>query len=605
MISCSNTDLDMSVSDWSRAVLAMGCAMGLLACSSTVSTATTVQPGQRSAAARAAAERGSDLFPSAARIEELLAGSAGSTATTNPALEVSMQSESWRLTGVLPDTIGSSTRAPRSEDEYAVARTMGVDAFAVALDCMAEQAAYYRAQYDGDLPRALTAFMALRCGSTDDRASLIIEPGRGVWAGRSTVTGSADSSRAFQTILRLAGANPADMQIGYWSGNAGGRDWTVVAMSHRDGRIDPMPMAVNGTEVRITGSLPSRYRSVSGAITWGGLEARDCRRDDSVRLPQFAMTCPVNSSDDMAVVTVAAFERGEILGSSVAQAMLSPSGTPPLLFEISAVERGELWSATTGYTNQRVHQFVNALRQRNGLPDVAYLAEQSTVNDGLLPYMIDDAFIEAQEGDATDIRNTATIAAMAGHRVPGEIIGMDFTIEYAMGQGPVKGFFSGLQLDAHLRDVLLSPDVDAIAVASRQIDNRTAIMVSSFEYYEDTDLAAEQTRFLERVNRAREANGNRPLVEPNEQIVELMNAAGGSLAIGEYTVEEVMQIVANYASNILNASVHVYIQRAPDMDEIEIPEQLLRNRSRAAVNVSSHAEPGTNWRQYVVTFITW
>jgi hypothetical protein len=595
----------MSMSTWSRAIVALGFLATTVGCSSTVSTAPAVQPGGQSAAAREAEERGSDLFPSESRIDELMAGSAVSSSTANPALNVVAQTVTWRLTGALPSSVDGSTRLPRTDDEQAFARLVQVAELSTALSCMAEQTAYYHASHGDQAPQALEAFMALRCGATDDRAWTMVEEGGGIWAGRGSAAAGSEFSRSLQRSLEQAGMRGSGVRAGYWSGTAGGRTWTVTAFSNAETRVDPLPMAVSGSEVRVSGNVPSRYRSVNAAITYGEFEARPCRRDDNVRLPQFAVVCPVNRGDAMAVVSVGGFERGELLGHSIAQVMVSPTGTAPAVFEISELERGELWAATTGYTNQRVQQFVNALRRRHGLAEVVYLPEQSTVADAMLPYMVDDAFVNAQGGDPTDIRNTATLAVMAGTRVPSEIVGMDFSIEYVWADGPVQGFFSSLQLDPQMRQSLLSPDADAFAVASRQIDGRSVIMVSAFHYYEAGNIAEEQQRFLDRINTARAANGNRPLEEPSPQILELMNAAGGSLAIGEYTVDEVLQIVANYASTILSADVRVSLQRAPDMDEIEIPEQLLRGRSRAAVNVSSHTEPGTNWRQYVVTFLTW
>lgn len=555
----------------------------------------------RSAAAQREFESGSDWLPAADSIEEMRStGRATSVADGWSEPSAVALRASWEMTGQIPSEFGITPANNLTSIEETLDALRNADATEQAR-CVAEHYARYEAEFDEGPSGAAGSFIERRCGLTS--TGVYVRPIDDGNAASATFLATMLSNRSF---FDQSDSREIHLQVGEWQGEINGVAERRLAISIDVLEIEPGAIAIRGDSIRVEGRAPRALAGISGQVTRGPWDAGYCTRDERVRMPRFALDCELDGSDELAVIDVIGFEPNELLGSSFASVMVSPSGDSPAVLHISDLETGELYAQTTGTVEERVVAFANALRRAAGRPPLEFLPEQSEVNNDLLPLVINSA-TEAKERDLeeSEVRNIATIAALAGHRVPTTILDSDLVFEPLTATSAGLGFFAEFQFDPSARMALMSENLNGIAVATHGENTGTTLLVTTFGYFVPQNMAAVQQRFIDRINEARAAEGNRPLVDPNDRLATLLNAAGGSLEIGEYTTQEVLNIVAREASSILGSSVHVYMAHTGNLDAFEVPSNLITGSRRAAVNVSTRAEPQTNWRRYTVLYVTW
>jgi hypothetical protein len=552
--------------------------------------------GGSGAARPESTSRANSEFPSSSEIEDMMRTAPMQSRGGFGDAERS-RARFWSLEGLLPASAGSTEIASRTPWQVSAKEAFPRTLLTDELTCAAEQFARYHGEHREAASGALRDFILLRCGAASENVSVGLSwldnsDANSFW-GRNGATVMADRSAGHQ--------DSPDNRMGVWVGDVGGRVYFAMAHEAPEAHLDPVPFAVTGTTVRVQGRLLSNYDRIGAYVTQGEWDANLCTVDESVSLPEFAVDCDVNRNDPMTTVALYGWRRGRFLGSQLSRVLVSPRGMLPSEFEIRDLNDGSAWGATTGSVAQRITQLVNVVRSEADREPIELLPEQSDVNERLMPMVINRSDSSQSERAADD----ASLAVLAGHRVPERIVDAGLVIRSVQQQNLGTGFLSSLEFDPSARAALLAESTNSLAVGHSAQDAYDAVFISSYSYFVPENLDRLEERFIERVNAARRAAGDDDLRPPPEGMRVLMQAAGGSLAINEYTVTEVQQIVAQRASAVLGTSVRVYVQFAENIDDLPLPPQLLAGRTRAAVDVSSYASPTTNWASYIVIFLVW
>lgn len=506
-----------------------------------------------------------------------------------------------RVEGTTPVNFGRSpTNAPT--DLVTVVRQQVPGAtFTEQLNCFAEQSAAFLSMHEAWPTPPVRHFMALRCGADTTALSGRARFWSGIYSDSELARVRAGATDEIAEVLSELSA-PDRNDLGIYFGLQG--DMAVLTIYERlsEASVDPQPMAAGPRDtVRVTGSVRANAHRIEAAVTFGESGYRSCDVDTSVALPSFAVECPVNRTDTLAVVDVASFRRNRLLGSSEVSVALSPSGTLPDEWSFDAGSSYSAWNAATGSPRERFLQVVNAVRRDAGLGAVTLIDAQSDQIDALAPLMVAS---RAGHDDATvDQIALSVLAGLEVSQVLGDSSIMVMPNDGELGAG--ADWLADLPFDPSSRALLLDPDIDAIAVGSGSWGGDGEIIASSYTYFDPigTDVVLEG--LTARIDEARADRGFDSMDRPSASVQRYTATAAAEIAEGRRSPRSATSLLATKIVNATGAAVRYSVQYVQTPDDIDIPEEYLTRRARGSYAVAPYQVEGSNWAWYVVIFTSW
>jgi hypothetical protein len=494
----------------------------------------------------------------------------------------------------------------------------GSDARATAgMTCVARQLAEFMGLY-GVMPSfGLQEFVLARCGSLVGRGDFRVR--------RFTIDlGKRKASepavrRMIQDALDRrpeppAGAPadaptvdaPAPMMYGAWyDGDALGGLLVVAHGTNRLG-VEPFPMSAGGRDhVRVAGRKPSGVEAISGYVTAGDGDYLRCSpAPDAPRgTDQFALVCPVRSTDAWALVDLVTLERRRVLASKAMTLFVSPDGSLTSKYATRPFREGERSDATS---LRRVVDAINELRTGVGLPELILAASQSEEMAGLLPHYL-AASADPARGEQAD---AVALAFLAGRKVDHVVVDasfLHFTVD--AGDAASTGRMLAQQaMSPMARSTLLDAEAQSLAIGIQKNTTSGAIAFV-LATYEHPDIEGQVVREAQLYDALNEARGGRSL----SRVRQLEDAASRAIldqgmAGLEHGAGPDAQgpIVQQQLDELHRRSFGYSLQGLSDggVDDVEWPLQLLElDEVQVAIRVGYYRPEGTNWAHELVLVV--
>ncbi|RDV37699.1 hypothetical protein DV096_11295 [Bradymonadaceae bacterium TMQ3] len=535
-------------------------------------------------------------LPDAQKVRELAAAPA-------PAFDISelagpMAVERWELVAPLPTTIGhtplTSTK-PWEQGFAALVNDTDNTVRSEASACVARQYGHYYAENERWPDQELRTFIAARCGWIGGdfaTTGLRITDNRSL---DQIAAQFSDHMTSFLESSRKAIDGPMDAALNIE--RIGDATIATMVAAERTVTLKPRPITFDerGTiEGRVEGP---RYNHVQAYIGEGSLSARVCERDPAARFPNFRFHCGGDSQTEpqgRAYVELTLDVRDQLFSELGGTTLLVSD--PSDLRYVSATAAVPTTSEGTTSTERLAAQ-INAFRERSKLTPVAFSQPQSKTLGELLPHML-----AAHNDDDEDLFSRLTLAAIAGWDIGSPILSGDFTMRVTAHNDPVRTMAT-LLTSPSARHMLFNADLSHIAMASSQDNGATSLLLSGYKRV--PGLTGEQLveRALNTLNTAREAAGNRPVIDSGnyQQAATLLS---GAVAQGKGTPTEATDRITRAMSRNLETEVLWWTLATDNLDDFSIPDALITARAlRATVFAAPYQHPDDPWSIYRVVIM--
>ena len=280
----------------------------------------------------------------------------------------------WRLTGPLPDEFGSIPYAASVESKWdGMLRDVAVRGSlspTLGMNCLAREIGVFYLR-NKELPAAsLRRFMAGRCGAPfGDPTIWNMED----WAVPIIVTEKElfDEWKALLQVELLRLGKQGPQVAGVWFGRNGDRAALLAVSAEPAAALAPTSMFPDGRgEVVVRGQLREKVERIEAMVTQGRYGYADCIQDNRVKLPDFAIHCPVATRDPRARIEAIAFKRGRLHGETFVDVLVRPNRSPADEYTTPA-------HLPISVDSLPLVEQINVIRSQAGLPPVKVASEQN------------------------------------------------------------------------------------------------------------------------------------------------------------------------------------------------------------------------------------
>jgi hypothetical protein len=463
-----------------------------------------------------------------------------------------------------------------------------------ALNCAARETARFYADHQAFPDSALQGYLSLRCGSS-------VEALRVSALGRELVQGESDeealaslSGQLGETIDPMRGGPSTLLGIGFASSS--GHVAVALVSGDSQAKLAHFTPLVEGDSYTLTGRTRVAADTLVGVVTHGATGVRLCQPDRSLRLPDFRLVCPIAADDQQARLSVMVTERGRVLMTTVAEALLVRSNEAGLQYQASSVGTVTATNDDAAFRTALV-EGLNAVRSEAGLKPLKLEPNQSTVNKRV----VGQFFKNSISGD-NQSADLIALGVMAGWNVRGAIkTGGLIPGMVAQGNSPAR--FLGLLLnDPAGRWVLLEPDISSVAVGARVLKpTGMTALITTYAFFDSLDHAADEDAVFEQLARVRTQNG---LSAPTRLRASEVQQTLSKVATGASTTEEALPEAMQGVSQRLQSGVTGYVLETNTLNYLTFPDEFLQPEPlNVAVGVTHYKAPGAAWAQYALIFI--
>jgi hypothetical protein len=376
----------------------------------------------------------------------------------------------------------------------------------------------------------------------------------------------------------------------------------MVAYGTRNAIVDPMVTVPNEDgRVEIRGEILDRLTGVEGLVNQGRFGVATCDARDDVKLPQFHLSCPVDSEDDQARLTVAYSQPERLLQRSAFSMLVWPGGRTTDTYRVPRYV-GEHPMLSSEKANEDFVYLLNDVRRQAGLAPLELDARQSEVANELAPHFISSIF----ERSSPVVADLVVLGMMAGWYVDGIVESGDFASSWVLRTNDLGRLLSMALERPTSRDTLLDPDARRIAVGTLvDVEQGQESMAAIFGTYslfstEQHDALAKQV--VEKVESERRARGYAP-AELLDDLAGACRLAAAQVHAGADT-SDAMNGLLRLSAGILKRPVSGWIAEVRDIDDLQIPvEYVSRPELGLAVSVTHKREEGEPWGRYVVMLV--
>jgi hypothetical protein len=247
-----------------------------------------------------------------------------------------------------------------------------------------------------------------------------------------------------------------------------------------------------------------------------------------------------------------------------------------------------------------VIQQLNRVRKMARLPEVTLAAAESASATKLAPYYFSAAFGSGDPKQADLI----ALGLLAGWDVGGMIRGASLMSSLTPTLDAGRWLTAALETPVG-RYTLLAPDIEQIACGPMVLDQASAIgaVVTGYRFHHGIDHTSDVNMLLNRVVQTRRRMGL-PAPQRLGVIAAAMTEQLAAVREGRKAPQDALQQVLQHASTSYEMAMRGYVIEASSLDELEIPEDVLRQPLLALdIGVTHHKAQGAAWAQYTILVV--
>ncbi len=546
---------------------------------------------------RAGPSRPSVVFPPQGELDKLPSLPAPADAFALEAAAV----DHWSPAANVPDSAaGYDDRSPWGEFSRTVVSSHGDTVrLSPALRCAASEVARFYVQTHALPTESLRRFLVARCGgSSPDTTPIVV----GLDA-PADVTDAALFDRVRDTMRRATETHLSGDRhrvLGLATSREQGRFAVAAVIGTDDVELEPAPRTADESRrVVVRGKLRVPGVDVLALINRGDYAATRCLRDERVRLPAFAVSCPLDEGDKAAWMQILVRRDGRLMNDGVADLLVSEGNPTPLEYHPRVSGPPAEVRNAAGFASTLLGA-LNRVRAQGKLAPVSTAARQSLQNARLAGTLI-DASVKGRSSEADGI----ALGLLAGWDVDGTIRGGGLLMAVV---APTRDAMAWLDFALERpvgRTVLLDPDAGRIAIGPALPPGGAPALgavVTTYALFESPDHERDASDVLARVAAARKALG-RPALRALGAERDLAAQAQLVLA-GEREPYEALDRAMQTAVNRVVGRISGFCVESSDLGRAPIPDEVLRAPEGAvAVYVTHHRVQGAAWGQFVVFYL--
>lgn len=548
--------------------------------------------------AKAPAAARDSPFPSPADLSELPPAPSPENLIVPAVDEV----DAWTLEGPFPERVEVTPHEPATAFERvladSVAERAGLAVASEAMHCAARELGRFLLARKKPPPVTLMEFMAARCGAVGTEF-------RPAWYHGDVPSGVSDEALLAQwrpqieSLVQhsLAGGAAA---TGLWFGRDDQRAVVSVVTTQRRVIVTPFSPVVVGDRVGVSGEVVVNTEQLVAHVNQGALGYADCQLDPNLRLPRFAVSCPIAPDDTMASLEIAVREPGRILALGALRVLARRDDEPGLTWQRRSWGASQP-TATPAEFAQALSATVGRVRSGAALRPLGLSLAQSEQANELVPHVVAGSL----GAGSPALADLAVLGLLAGWEVGGTI--KDASLATVVSGG---GLDTGRWLETALarpsgRAALLDPHARVLAVGAFVAEEPpvAAAIAVTYQLFGEENFQADADRVFERVAAARAARGRsaptklsaaRPAVED----------VAGSLPSGRLEPRAALEDALSRAAAATSQPLRGWVLEASQLGELRMPDELTDWESvQLAVAVGCYQAEGDPWGHYVALIV--
>lgn len=468
----------------------------------------------------------------------------------------------------------------------------------LAMSCIAAELGRFHLQHQAEADASIRRFLIGGCGALVPNVQVEYFTGQAP-ASLSDAQVSAQMGGRMRSELVKRLSSAVDT-AGFWCGRRDDQVVGYLVIGHEEAQIKPFSLVPSADgEVVIEGRLNQPAQYVEAYINYGSAAVQPCDTDLSVARPSFHFICRPAAQDETAWIQMLYVPPGHMLATEFAQALVRRSSDTPLSY--GAVRYADPTPVSSSEEFARVAiQQLNRVRKMAGLPEVTLAAGESATATKLAPYY----FAAALGGAEPKQADLIALGLLAGWDIGGMIRGASLMSSFTSTLDAGRWLTSALETPVG-RYTLLARDIEQIAFGPMVLPKEGAIgaVVTGYRFHRGIDHTDDVNMLLTRVVQTRRRMGL-PVPLRLGAITAVMNEELTAVREGRKLPRDALERVLQRASTSYGMAMNGYIIEASSLDELEIPEDVLRQPTlHLDIGVTHHKAEGAAWAQYTILVI--
>lgn len=368
-----------------------------------------------------------------------------------------------------------------------------------------------------------------------------------------------------------------------------------MAFSRAEAEVAPLAPIGDQTTVVLRGTVRKGADGVTGMVNLGPTGFATCVPDASVKLPAFALSCPVAPGDRTTWASVIARRTGVVLQRTIADVLVVRDEAQDGDFSDAITDKAG--APGPAAFSAAIVRKLNEIRAGAKLGPLELVDAQSAENA-----RVSGAFVGAAVGGDDASGDRIALGLLAGWEVPGTIRSGSFVTSFVSGTTDPAAWLAST-LDAPLsRSVLLAPAPSRIAVGPVLAEGNRGVgaLVTTYALYGSEGHAADVDHVLTRLARERAARGRQA---PQRLRLAAMSAAIKSIDQGKDPHDALTGVLGG-ATEELGQGVVGFVVETVDPELIEFPDALLKGAALPiAVEITHRKTSDAAWGQLVVLIV--
>jgi hypothetical protein len=468
----------------------------------------------------------------------------------------------------------------------------------LAMSCIAAELGRFYLQHQADADMSIRRFLIGGCGALVPNVQVEYFTGQAP-ARMSDAQVSAQMGDHIRSELVKRLSSGVDT-AGFWGGRRDDRVVGYLVIGHEQAQIKPFSLVPSADgEVVIEGRLNQPAQYIEAYINHGNAAVQPCDTDLSVARPSFHFICRPAAQDETAWIQMLYAPPGHMLATEFAQALVRRSSDTPLSYGAVRYADPTPVSSPEEFARVAVQQ-LNRVRKEAGLPEVTLATVESTTATKLAPYY----FASALGGGDPKQADLIALGLLAGWDIGGMIRGASLMSSFTSTLDAGRWLTSALETPVG-RYTLLARDIEQIAFGPVVLPEEGAIgaVVTGYRFHHRIDHTGDVNMLLTRVVQTRRRMG---LPDPKRlgPVIAVMNEELAAVRESKKQPMDALQRVLQRASTHFGMAMNGYIIEASSLDELEIPEEVLRQPLLYLdIGVTHHKAAGAAWAQYTILVV--
>lgn len=513
---------------------------------------------------------------------------------------VTAPASSWSMAGTVPQTYGRAISPGTALGEALASALDGHRRVRVdeGMMCYAEQYGRFTLEHGAEPSTDIRSFMTARCGLAVPRIAVAaFEQPAGKWDLK--IVPDRDGEMLQEALSKA----PKGSWVGAWTGQNADTAKLVLAFATPMAQVEPFEMNSGDSGfVELRGELAFEPEWVLAHSTRGRLGHATCQPLTDAQVPSqgFALRCPVDPSDPMAIIELTAGRRGELLGTTLLRAFVSPDGSMPIQYQAPSLS---LPIDAQAFDRASMVAGINAVRRQASLEPLGLSNPQSDLADHMLPHLLAARFQGSEEV------HPITLGLMAGWDVEDTIRNASIRVTQDHRERDLSRTIAASLFSPGYRATVLDPEAKIIALGAVEDPQSAArgSVVLTYQVFEPRDFGPDEVAFFDELDRQRAALSLPPVLRvqgPNDRAV-LDAAAERIRDQGSDPAEELGVLVRHFRDQTRRGFAgFVHSPMLLEGWKPQFPRELLLAEEVAiAVKISYFKPEGAAWGQHVVLVV--